>query len=91
MRRLFWLGVGAAAGASGTVYVQQKVRQRLEALGPDHVVTAAGNTAKRVGRTVVDAVSEGRSAMRDREIELRGQVQRRPAAEGRAWESGARR
>ena len=34
MRRLFWLGVGAIAGASGTVWAERKVRSRLEQLGP---------------------------------------------------------
>jgi hypothetical protein len=72
MRRLFWLGVGAIAGASGTVWAERKVRSRLEMLGPDHMVVTAGNKARDVGRTVVDAVSEGRGAMRDREAELRG-------------------
>lgn len=71
MRRLFWLGVGAVAGASGTIWAERKVRSQLEQLGPDHLVVAAGNKAKGVGRSVADAVAEGRGAMRDREAELR--------------------
>lgn len=71
MRRLFWLSVGAAAGATGTIWTQRKVRSRLEDLGPEHVVVVAGRGARAVGRRVADAVSEGRSAMADREVELR--------------------
>ena len=71
MRRLFWLGVGAVAGASGTVWAERKVRSRLEQLGPEHMVVTAGNKARDVGRSVVDAVAEGRGAMREREAELR--------------------
>jgi hypothetical protein len=71
MRRLFWLGVGAIAGASGTIWAERKVRTRLEALQPDHLVVAAGNRARDVGRSVVDAVADGRGAMREREAELR--------------------
>ena len=71
MRRLFWLGVGAIAGASGTVWAERKVRTRLDQLAPDHLVVSAGNKARDVGRSVVDAVAEGRGAMRDREDELR--------------------
>ena len=71
MRRLFWLGVGAVAGASGTLWAERKVRARLDQLGPEHLVVTAGNKARDVGRTVVDAVAEGRGAMRDREAELR--------------------
>ncbi len=71
MRRLFWLGVGAVAGASGTVWAERQVRERLDALSPDHLVVTAGNKARTVGRNVVDAVAEGRGAMREREAELR--------------------
>ncbi len=71
MRRLFWLGVGVVAGASGTVWAERKVRTQLDALAPDHLVISAGNKAKSVGRSVADAVVEGRGAMRAREDELR--------------------
>ena len=73
-KRLTWFGLGAAAGATGYVWAQQRVRRELDALGPDHIVVVAGNQARRVGkqvgRTVTGAVGEGRSAMRDREDEL---------------------
>ena len=72
MRRLFWLGVGAVAGASGTVWAERKVRALLDQLGPQHLVVTAGNRARDVGRSVVDAVAEGRDVMREREAELRG-------------------
>ena len=77
------MGIGATAGAAGTVWAQQQVKRRLDALGPEHLVVTAGNTAKKVGRSVADAVSEGRSVMRDREDELKarrdGQEVPRPA------------
>lgn len=71
MRRLFWLGVGAVAGASGTIWAERKVRAQLDALAPDHLVVTAGHRARDVGRSVADAVAEGRGAMRAREAELR--------------------
>lgn len=82
MRRLFWLGVGAIAGASGTIWAEHKVRTRIEQLGPEHLVVTAGNKARDVGRSVVDAVAEGRGAMREREAELRSTYD--PAARGPA-------
>jgi hypothetical protein len=82
MRRLFWLGVGAIAGASGTIWAEHKVRTRLEQLGPEHLVVTAGNKARDVGRSVVDAVAEGRGAMREREAELRSTYD--PSARGTA-------
>jgi hypothetical protein len=74
MRRLFWMGVGAVAGASGTVWAQQQVRRRIDRLAPDHVAVVAADAARRVGRQVVDAVAEGRDTMREREDELRRQL-----------------
>lgn len=76
MRRLFWLGIGAITGATGTVWAERKVKAQLDKLGPDHLVVTAGNKAKDVGRNVVDAVAEGRSAMREREVELRDSYDR---------------
>lgn len=75
MRRLFWMGVGAAAGASGTVWAQRRVRAGLDELGADQVVAVAGRGARRVGRTLAAAVAEGRSGMAERELELRRQME----------------
>jgi hypothetical protein len=79
-KRLVWMGIGAAAGATGTVWAQQQVKRRIDSLGPDHLVVSAGNTARKVGRSVADAVSEGRSTMRVREDELRAERDGRPVA-----------
>lgn len=73
-KRLTWFGIGAAAGASGFVWAQQRVRKELDALGPDHLVVIAAGQAGRItkgaAKTVAGAVVEGRSAMRDKEDEL---------------------
>ena len=84
MRRLFWLGIGTVAGAAGTVWTERKVKERLDALAPDHAVRVAAEKAKGAGRTVVDAVTEGRSAMVEREQELRARrdAARPPAGPG---------
>lgn len=74
MKRLFWIGVGAAAGASGTVWAQRTVKARVEELGADQAIAVAGRGARAVGRTVVAAVGEGRTAMADREVELRRRI-----------------
>ncbi len=82
-KRLTWFGIGAAAGATGYVWAQQRVRRELDALGPDHLVVVAANQAGRVtrqaARSVAGAVVEGRSAMREREDEL---ISRRDARRG---------
>ena len=88
-KRVVWFGMGAAAGASGVVWAEQKVRRRLEELGPDHLAVLASHSARRVGRSVLDAVADGRLTMREREDELRALRDRRmregrPTAEGTA-------
>jgi hypothetical protein len=88
MRRMFWMGIGVIAGASGSLWAERKVRNRLEALQPDHLVVAAGNRAREVGRTVADAVADGRDAMRQREAELRGRIGTGPAPTGSATGQG---
>ena len=88
MKRLFWMGVGAVAGVSGTVWAERKVKAQLDALQPDALVVTAGNKAKAVGRSVVDAVVDGRGAMREREAELKDHYGRGDAAE-RRHSSGA--
>lgn len=74
MKRLFWLGVGAAAGASGTVWAQRKVRGHIDELGADQVVAVAGRGARSVGRTMKAALNEGRVGMTERELELKGRL-----------------
>lgn len=71
MKRMFWLGLGVIAGATGTVWAERKVKERLDALSPDSLAVAAGHRAKAAGRSVVAAVAEGRGAMREREWEMR--------------------
>ena len=72
---MFWMGVGAAAGASGTLWAQRRVRAGLEELGADQVVAVAGRGARSLGRTLAAAVAEGRSGMAERETELRRQME----------------
>ena len=80
MKRLFWLGVGAAAGAGGSLWAERKVRNQLDALAPDQLVVRASKRAGQAGRNLIDAVTDGREAMRSREDELRGRYQvRHPA------------
>lgn len=87
MKRLFWMGVGAVAGAGGTIWAERKVRSQIEALSPDQLVVRAGRRAGDAGRSLIEAVSEGRQAMRTREDELRTRYNvRHPADPIRASE-----
>jgi len=73
-KRITWFAMGAAAGASGSVYARRKAKEAAAKYRP---VAIARNTAVRVkGRAsdVVESVRDGRIAMREREAELREQL-----------------
>ena len=71
MKRLTWFVTGAAAGAVGASYATKKVKATAAQLAPANVAKGAASRAKQGGTKVVDAVREGRSAMRAREDELK--------------------
>jgi len=79
-KRVTWFVVGAAAGATGSVYAKRKARKAVERLQPTNVARVAVVRARSSGRSMVDALKEGRAAMRAKEAELR---ESRDAREGR--------
>ena len=82
-KRVIWMGTGAAVGASSAFWVKRKVQRTVEHYRPDQVAHRAGASARNLGRTVRDAATEGRAAMRQREAELRAERDVRPLG-GRA-------
>jgi hypothetical protein len=71
MKRVTWFVAGAAAGAAGTNYAARKVKQTAQQLAPANVARGAASRAKEGGRQLVDAVRDGRLAMRLKEDELK--------------------
>lgn len=71
MKRVTWFVTGVAAGAAGTGYAKRKVRATAQQLAPVNVAKSAASRVKGSGKHLVDAVREGRSAMRDKEDELK--------------------
>ena len=67
MKRVFWFTDGADSGVAGTMWAQQKVKHAAAAAKPRAV---AARTADRIR----DAVREGRLGMRQKEAELRAQM-----------------
>ena len=68
-KRLFWLLVGFALGIGSSWAVTRRVRRLAERYQPADVVD-------RWSETVRSAVSEGRTAMRTREVELNSSFER---------------
>lgn len=87
MKRIFWSGVGYAAGISTSVYVQRRVRRAVEHYTPEQVRRDVGEKSRRVvdrARDVVidlrEAAADGAETMRTREQELRHEFAPEPPA-----------
>ncbi len=78
-KRSFWFVTGTAAGLGTSVWVQRRVRTAVERYVPEKVQARAADAARKVGPAVRDAVTEGRGAMREREAEMRAEVDSRVA------------
>ena len=76
-KRATWLGVGFTLGVGTTAYAARKARQHLDRYKPpamlDRVTTTITSKSVTLKDQVVEALSEGRAAARDREAELRDQ------------------
>jgi hypothetical protein len=70
MKRLTWFIGGMATGAAGASYAKRKVQRAAAQLAPANVARSAGTAIKHRGHDLVDAVREGREAMRAKEAEL---------------------
>lgn len=73
MRRSVWFVSGAAAGASGALYVKRKLVEVADRVRPANVARAASGAVGRTGRRVTAVVRESVVAARRRERELRAE------------------
>lgn len=81
LKRIRWMMMGVSVGASASVWAQRRLKRWLRSYTPPEVAArAAQRTTAAAERTAGDlrtAVAEGRQAMRQREEELRAEVERR--------------
>jgi len=81
LKRLRWILMGMGVGASASVWAQRRVKQLMKSYTPPEVASRAAKRSQAVaGRTASDvrtAFAEGRQAMRQREAELRHQIDQR--------------
>jgi hypothetical protein len=73
--RLRWFGAGAALGIGASVWAQRKVKAAAARYHPVGLAGNAVDKARAWPTTVRAAVQEGRTTMREREAELRRQVE----------------
>ena len=76
-KRLFWLSVGLTAGFGSSFWLMRTVRRTVERLTPQRLSQDAVAGARSVGAELKTALGEGRSAMHQREAELRAEIERR--------------
>ena len=81
LKRLRWMVMGISVGASASVWAQRRIKLLMRAYTPPEVAARAAKRSTEVaGRTageVRTALAEGRQAMRQREAELRHQLDQR--------------
>ena len=76
-KRLFWLSVGLTIGSGTSLWVMRTVRRIVERLTPARLTQDVVTGARSAGVELKAALDEGRVAMRQREAELRSEIERR--------------
>jgi hypothetical protein len=79
-KRLFWLLVGIGFGFGVSFWLTRFVRSTVERYTPERVSADLAGALKQFGSDLRAAASEGREAMREREAELRSELDRKPGS-----------
>jgi hypothetical protein len=79
LKRLFWLLVGVGFGFGMSFWISRALRERIGRYSPENVSAGVSRAVRDLGKDLRAAVSEGATAMRDREAELRTVVESPPA------------
>ena len=75
-RRLVWLVVGAGFGFGVSFWVMRAVRGAVDRYRPERVSSDLSGAVRAFGGDLRAAAAEGRAAMREREEELRRELER---------------
>jgi hypothetical protein len=70
-RKLLWFGTGASVGFGGAMWIRNRILRAMEAVMPRRIRRTVANQAQGVGSTLASAVREGRTAMRERESQMK--------------------
>jgi hypothetical protein len=76
-KRLFWLLVGVGFGFGASFWMMRFVRSTIERYTPEKVSGDLAGAIRSFGSDIRAAAAEGREAMREREAELRQEVESR--------------
>ncbi|CAN5600897.1 hypothetical protein BH20ACT2_BH20ACT2_21840 [soil metagenome] len=82
-KRLFWLVIGAGFGFGVSFWLMRFVRGSVARYTPERVSSDLSGALRAFGADLRAAAAEGREAMREREAELRTDVERRERGDRR--------
>ncbi len=71
LKRLFWVAVGLGMGLGASFWLTRLVRQTAARYSPERLGEDLAGALRGLGADLKAAASEGRAAMRERELELR--------------------
>jgi hypothetical protein len=71
VRRLFWVALGLGAGAASAILASRFVRKQTAKVAPANLAREARGGMMDLARLVSDSLAEGKSAMHQKEDELR--------------------
>lgn len=74
-KRLFWLMVGAGFGFGVSFWLMRFVKETAARYTPERVSSDLAGALRGLGQDLREAVAEGRAAMREREDDLRAEVE----------------
>jgi hypothetical protein len=77
LKRLRWIAMGMGVGASASVWAQRRIKLLMRSYTPPEVAARAAKRSTERAGEVRTAFAEGRQAMRQREAELRHQLDER--------------
>jgi uncharacterized protein YebE (UPF0316 family) len=75
-KRLLWLIIGAGFGFGVSFWLMRFVRSTVERYTPEKVSNDLANALREFGQDIRAAVAEGREGMREREAELRAELEK---------------
>jgi len=76
-KRLFWLLIGAGFGFGMSFWLMRTVRATIERYTPERVSGDLAAAIREFGQDLRAAAAEGRTAMQEREAELRAELEQR--------------
>ena len=75
MRRLFWVALGLGAGVASAIIASRFVRKQTAKVAPAHLAREARGSLMDLTKLVAESINEGKVAMRQRELELRSELE----------------